>query len=549
MSILTSALSLFPVLFYYGAMTDRLIQTAFRCAVLCMACTFLFGCSGSSPLPDTLYVRLKRNPTTLDPALIVDLDGARIAAKLFSGLVRFDDSLAAAPDLAESWAVSPDSRTYTFRLRQGSRFFNGRELLADDVAYSFERVLNPQTRSPRTWVLSRIKGAQQFMRGDAAHLAGITVAGSYEISITLDEPFAPFLSLLGLTTAYVVPREEVERRGADFGFYASGSGPFVLAEWRHNQHVRLAANHNYAGPKPRLAGIWYKIIPEDFTALVAFEKGDLDLLPEIMASDYDRYLRDPKWRQYINAAPGLNTYYLGLNCQMPPFTDVRVRRAMNYAIDREKMLATIMSRRGEPAAGPLPPQLRGGAAPAGYSYDPALARRLLAEAGFPQGFSMTIYQMADLENLDICQALQSYLRAVGIDARIVQLEWSTFIETVAKGEAQAFWLSWWADYPDGENFLYPMFHSANWGAGGNTVRFKNPEIDSRIAQALSIMDTAKRQAAYREIEKEIVQEAPWVFFWHKADCSLRQPWVTGYRSCPLAVMDRGDGLAVSRPMR
>jgi peptide/nickel transport system substrate-binding protein/oligopeptide transport system substrate-binding protein len=529
-------------------MPGKIIQATIRGMALCMACCFFFGCGGEDRrLPDTLYVRLKRNPTTLDPALIVDLDGARIAAKLFSGLVRFDDSLAAAPDLAQSWTVSADSRTYTFKLKKGIDFFNGRELRAEDVAYSFERVLDPKTRSPRTWVLSRIKGAQKFMRGEAALLAGITVAGPHEISITIDEPFAPFINFLGLTTAYIVPREEVERRGADFGFYASGAGPFKLEAWQHNQFIHLAANSSYAGQQPRLAGICYKIIPEDFTALVEFEKGDLDLLPEIMASDYDRFVRDPKWRSSIDTAPGLNTYYLGLNCQMPPFTDARVRRALNHAIDREKMLATIMSRRGELAAGPLPPQLRGGAAPAGYSYDPARARQLLAAAGFPQGFAMTIYQTADLENLDICQVLQSYLRDVGIDARIVQLEWSTFIETVAKGDAQAFWLSWWADYPDAENFLYPMFHSANWGAGGNKSRFKNPDIDDRIVQALGIMDTRARQAAYRDIEKAIVQEAPWVFFWHKADCSLRQPWVTGYRAFPLAVMDRGDCLAVSRP--
>ncbi|MEI6127565.1 MAG: ABC transporter substrate-binding protein, partial [Pseudomonadota bacterium] len=177
------------------------------------------GCSikSSEKISNSLYVRLKRNPTTLDPALIVDLDGARIAAKIYSGLVNFDENLAPAPDIAASWTISSDGLTYIFTLRKGIRFFNGREISAADVVYSFERVLDPHTRSPRTWVLSRIKGARQFLAGEAPQVTGLQVRGPYELAITLEEPFAPFINFLGLTTAYIVLREEVEKWGADFG--------------------------------------------------------------------------------------------------------------------------------------------------------------------------------------------------------------------------------------------------------------------------------------------------------------------------------------------
>jgi peptide/nickel transport system substrate-binding protein/oligopeptide transport system substrate-binding protein len=525
-------------------MPKKLIFIPCICLLLCGACSW----NVEERAANCLYVRIKKNPTTLDPALIVDLDSARIAAKLYNGLVEFDKKLSPVPDIAESWTVSADGRTYTFKLRKGVRFFNGREVTAADFKYSFERVLNPQTRSPRTWVLSRIKGSSRFRKGAAGSVSGLRVRGPHELEIILDEPFAPFLSMLGLTTAYVVPREEVEKRGADYSFHGSGTGPFTLEQWRHNQFLILKANKNYWRHKPLLSEICYKIIPEDFTALVEFEKGDLDLLPEIMASEYGRYAEDPQWQPYIKKAAGLNTYYLGLNCRMPPFNDPRVRRALNFAIDREKILGTLMQGRGIWARGPLPPLLRSGQPPQGYAYSPESAKKLLKQAGYAAGFRMTIYQTADMENLDICQVIQGYLRDIGIEADIVQLEWSTFLDVVAKGEAQSFWLSWWADYPDEENFLFPLFHSSNWGAGGNRCRFMDESVDELILQAVKVMDAKKRRSLYREIEERIIQEAPWVFFWHKSACSVHQPWVKGYSMPPLAVMEKWDSIYLSKPI-
>jgi peptide/nickel transport system substrate-binding protein/oligopeptide transport system substrate-binding protein len=442
-------------------------------------------------------------------------------------------------DLALSWTLSRDGRIYRFALRKDALFFNGRPVTAHDVAFSFERVLAPETRSPRTWVLSRIQGAEAFMRGSAGRVAGLRVLGDYELEIELTEPFAPFVSMLGLTTAYVVPREEVERLGEEFGRHASGSGPFMLVEWKHNQHVRLRKNPHWQGPGPLSSGICYRIIPEDFTAMVAFEKGSLDILPEIMASEYARYTRDPKWQGGVKQAIGLNTYYLGLNCARGPFKDARVRQALNYAIDRETMLSALLDGRGEIARGPVPPKLRRGPAPSGYVYDPQRARALLAAAGYPDGFSMQIYQTADTENLDMCQAVQAYLQAVGIDVSIVQLEWSTFLAAVADGEADAFWLSWWADYPDAENFLYPLFHSANLGAGGNRSRYVDARYDRLIEQAVASPENRRRDALYAQSEDLITTQAPWIFFWHKHACSLHRPEIGGYEAVPLTVMEKG----------
>ncbi len=507
----------------------------------------LFSCTEKNErlFSNYLCVRLKSNPTTLDPALIVDVNGARIAAKLYNGLIAFNEKLLPVPDIAKSWTVSPDGLAYRFKLKKGVRFFNGREVIASDFKYSFERVLDPATRSPRTWVLSRVKGAKEFMDGKASHVSGISVTADDEMEIMLNEPFSPFISFLGLTTAYVIPREEVVKWGADFSFHGSGTGPFVLEEWHHNQFIVFKANKKYFGGGPTIAGIYYKIVPEDFTAMVDFEKGGIDILPEVIFSEYKRYADDPKWKPYLKISPGLNTYYLGFNCEKKPFNDVRVRKALNYAMDREKMLAAVMEGRGLSAAGPIPPILRKFTVSEKYSYDPEKARALLKEAGYPDGFSMKIYQTSDIENLNLCQVVQNYLKKINVKADIVQLEWSSFLDAVTKGEAQSFWLSWWADYPDAENFLFPTFHSKNRGPGGNRSRFSDGRVDDLLSQAVKVMDVNKRSLMYEKIEEIIIDQAPWIFFWHKSSCAVCQPWVKGYSVTPIPVMEKWNDLRTS----
>ena len=349
------------------------------------------ACQQSIPKKEGfLYLRLNTNPTTLDPALVVDVTGASIAAKIFNCLVRFDQDLHLRPDLAEKWEVSPDGKTYTFFLHRGILFSNGREVTADDIKYSFERVLNPTTRSPRTWVFDRIEGAQEFMKNQAQEVSGITVNDTYTLTIHLKKPFGPFLSLLSLTTASVVPKEEVEQWRADFSFHVVGTGPFMLNEWQHSQHLCLVRDPKYFRSPPHIKGILYRIIPEDLTAIVEFEIGNLDII-RIPAPEFHKYYTHPG-KHYIKEQPGLDIYYLGLNCQQPPLNDVRVRQAICMAIDREKIRTTLFEKRGLLASGPVPPLLRKSFPPLKdyFPYNPTRARELLKKAGYPEGFPLTI---------------------------------------------------------------------------------------------------------------------------------------------------------------
>ncbi len=519
------------------------------CLIALLVLSFV-GCRRSldGRISGYLYLRLNNNPTTLDPALITDVQGGAIATKLFNGLVRFNENLDIAPDIARSWKLSDDQLTYLFRLRRDIRFSNGRKVSAQDVKYSFERVLSPGTKAPLTWVLDRIEGARDFMAGKTESVSGIQIVNDHTLTIKIQKPFGPFLSLLAMTTAYIVPREEVARLGQDFSSQPIGSGPYVLKEWKHGRQLILTAREDYFDGRPKLNGIFYRIIPEDLTAVMEFETGHLDVLL-IPASEYKRYTSDPAWRDLVYGRPGLNTYYLGLNCTRPPFNDVRVRKAMNLGIDRQHILNTVFEKRGVLANGPIPPGLwkskNWSHLLQGYAYDPKKAKELIREAG-AEGHTITIYIATDPEVLDVIEVIQSQLAELGLKVEIVQLDWSALKQAVNEGEPDAFWLSWWADYPDPENFLFPLFHSASVGSGGNRTRCIDPELDRLIETAQGTMDEKQRYRLYRQAEDRVIKNAPWVFMWHKADYFVIQPWVKDFKIYPIYSIDKRVDVQLQR---
>jgi peptide/nickel transport system substrate-binding protein/oligopeptide transport system substrate-binding protein len=522
-------------------------------ALLILALLLTVCCAGCHPreetrLPNHLYLRLNSNPTTLDPALITDVQGGGIAAKLFNGLVRFDEDLTIVPDIARSWSLSEDQRAYTFRLRNTVRFSNGRTVKAGDFRYSFERVLTPGTKAPLTWVLDKIEGAGDFISGKTGSVSGIRVVDDQTLVLRLEKPFGPFLSLLAMVTAYVVPREEVERLGQDFGTHPQGTGPFLLREWKHGQDLVLEAREDYFDGRSKLKGIVFRVIPEDLTAVLEFETGRLDVLL-IPSAEYRHFTTDPAWRDLVFGKPGLNSYYLGLNCTRPPFNDLRVRQAVNMAIDRRHILNTVFEKRGVLATGPVPPGLwmnsKSPAPARGYAYDPEKAKALISQAG-AAGAVVRIFISADPEVLDIVGVIQNYLAAAGLKAEITQLDWSAFKHAVNKGEPDAFWLSWWADYPDPENFLFPLFHSSSVGPSGNRTRLIDQDLDRIIETAQKTTSTAKRYRLYQEAENRIVRNAPWVFMWHRADYYVIQPWVKEFKIYPIYSIDKRVDIRLTR---
>ncbi|MDQ7794705.1 MAG: ABC transporter substrate-binding protein [bacterium] len=494
---------------------------------------------------------LNRNPVTLDPAYVVTLLDSSICALLYNGLVRFDESGRVVPDLARTMPdVSADGLTYTFELRRGVRFHNGRELTAEDVVYSFRRILDPATISRRSWVFEAVEGAVAFNRDERTDLPGVRAEGSHRVVITLAWPLAHFLSLLAMPAGYVVDRNEVERHTdpRDYGFHPVGTGPWVLESWVPGAYLRLRANPDYFEGRPHLDALDYRIIEDGATAVAEFRAGNLHLL-RLGPVEHAVFQRDPRWEGFLVGAPDLAVYYLALNCEKEPFDNVLVRQAVNHAIDRQAILEAVLPGRYVLANGSIPPGLDGHDPHLeGYRYDPALARRLLAAAGYPRGFRMEIVQTSSPGVLQITEPIQRMLAEVGVEARLVQLESGAFFATIGdQGNPDCFFVSWWADIPDAENFLYPLFHSRNRGGGGNRARFSDPAVDAILDRARLTLGAAERSELYRDAQRLVFSQAPWVPLYFPINYLACRPEVGGFVACSIANAQKMTGVWLAPP--
>lgn len=491
--------------------------------LLVLAC--LVGCSRHGT-DAVLKLALQTEPSTLDPAFSADFASGRVSSLIHSNLVAFDPDGKIIPDLAGRWEVSDGARSYLFHLRE-AHFSNGRRVVAGDVVYSFHRLLDPATASPRWWLLAAVRGASAFHErtGPRGRVA-VSASDDSTVAIVLEAPVAHFASLLAMPAAGVVCREEVERLGTQYGRTPCGSGPWKLAAWRESDEIDLVPNAGSPGRAPSIAGISIRIIPEPMTQIAEFESGNLDVL-EVPRAELEH------WRTAgvtLLSREELRVAYIGLNTRRPPFGDVRVRQAINMAVDVEKIIARVLFGGGSRARGVVPPALRGSPEPADrYPYNPARARELLAEAGYPNGLDVEIWQRENPEGGRVLESVQGYLAAVGVRAKLVTREWGAFKEAVDKGTPEAFYLDWYADYPDAENFLAPLFHSSNVGGKGNRTGYSNARVDSLLDAAGSSMDAGRRWELYRAAEEIIYRDAPWLFLWFPVQYEVCSPRLTGYR--------------------
>jgi peptide/nickel transport system substrate-binding protein/oligopeptide transport system substrate-binding protein len=507
-------------------------------AVAVAACVVAPGCARDADDPGTLRLALKTSPNQLDPALVVDVAEGEICSQLFQGLVCFAADGKIVPDLAKAWVIGQGGTRYLFRLDGNMRFANGRTVTASDVVFSFQRVLAPDSRSSRRWVLERIRGAPSFASGDTPAVAGLSAPDDSTVVIELEEPFGPFLSLLSLPAAMVVPREEltatpagVSAAGSNFRTFGGlpvGSGQWRLVEWERGDYLLLDRNPHHPNRPEGITAVRFRIIPEAFTQVAEFESGALDIL-SIPLAELDRFREDQRYRDLLQERAELRVYYIGLNNSRPPFDNPSVRRALNLAVDVDRMTAVLTSGTAILSSGAVPPALSGYAARDPYPYDPRAARELLAARGYPEGFEMEIWLRDSPEGNRMLEAVQGYLAEVGVEVRLVRREWSAFKEAVSTGRVDAFFLDWVADYPHAENFIFPLFHSANAGGGGNRSFYKDPDIDRLIEEAGRTIDREKVGEMYARIDGEIHNDAPWIYLYHPVAFQVVSPDVTGYQ--------------------
>ena len=484
--------------------------------------------AGERAVIGSVYRRpLGNEPSTLDPARINDVYSRSVAQQLSDGLVRFDQTLAIAPALAQFWKSSRDGLTWTFTLRKGARFHHGREVTTDDVIYSFTRILDPRLKSGAADLFLDVLGAQEFRDGRAKAVAGLVALDRYTLQVSLKEAQRPFVQVLAVGQAKIVPRDVVEQRGDAFGAHPVGTGPFKLGHWEHGKEIALTANRDYHDGPPKLSRIVYRMFPGDaFDAMYGeFRKGALEDTP-IPSQDY-RAIIGAKTYLYVKR-PIFSVRFYGFNTRVKPLDDRRVRQALIHAIDREGLIEEIFFGRYTPAHGILPPGTLGfNPGLEGYAFDPGKARELLARAGYPEGRGLPLLTVWSSVKPDTVmrehERIKRYLAAVGVRLDVQYLtDWPTFSRRLSEGTAPIFLYAWFADVPDPENFLPRLFHSKS---SRNFFGYANPIVDGLFARASQESDPQRRVDLYRRAEKLILDDAPVIPSLHYTYERLFQPYV------------------------
>jgi peptide/nickel transport system substrate-binding protein/oligopeptide transport system substrate-binding protein len=414
------------------------------------------------------------------------------------------------------------------------KFHHGREVNADDFIYTFTRLLHPHTASPRAWLFERVQGAKEFLAGTAERVEGLQTLDAYTLQITLSQPYAPFISILGMVQAQVVPREEVERLGAAFGRQPVGTGPFRFVNWLAGEQITLEANKEYFEGRPFLDHIHYRIITDLQRAMAEFEQGTLEdtVLPDYQSTPL---IGDPRFQFFRK--PLLATLFLWLETRDGPLSNRKVRQAINYAINLEAINSTIRQNHLVQARGILPMGMPGyNPDLEGYPYNLARARQLLVEAGHPQGKDLPPLELWTSVTSAIAlqehEAIKRDLEQLGLKIELFMAEsWQHYKTAVlGKRPGAMYRYVWYADFPDPDNFLFSLFHSQS---SSNYGHYSNPAVDRLLEQARSEGDYLKRIEVYRQTEALIMADAPVVNLVYATYQTLFQSYVQGIELNPL----------------
>lgn len=480
------------------------------------------------------------DPLTLDPALTSDAGSATYVVEIFGGLVTFDRDLNLIPDLAESIPepeTNPDGTvSYTFTIREDAKFHNGRPVTAEDFKYSIERAAAPETLSPTASLyLDDIVGFRDFARGRAEELTGVEVLDDRTLRITIDGPKEYFLQKLTYPTAFVVDQREVEPNPQTWFRKPNGTGPFKLVEWTLNEKVVLEANERYHLGAPGVDRVTF-LLAGNFLTL--YENGELDI-SGVPLTDIER-ARDPA--EALNAElienPSLDIFYIGFNLKEPPFDDPLVRQAFAIAIDKGAIARVALRDAAVVAQGILPPGMPGYDPNfQGLPYDPERARQLLEESSYggPEGLPRIVWTTSGqgASPGDVVEAIQAMWRQnLGVEVEVEQVEFGTFLLDVERGRFQMWDLGWIADYVDPQDFVDILFFSES---RQNDFEYANPEVDALLEEARTEPDAARRLDLYRQAERLIINDAPFIPLFHSKNVAVVKPYVQNYEPPPFVI--------------
>ncbi len=480
----------------------------------CLALAGLFGGAAAfaAPAEKTLTIGVDQEAVGLDPNIVTAFSSHRRIDMLYNKLVRIDENMSIVPDLAESWE-NPDNLTYVFRIRKGVKFHNGRELKAEDVQYSLNRVLDPKTASPG--------------RSYIATVTNIAVTDPYTVKLTLSGPLPSLLDGLASNNLAIVAKEVVEANG-NLQKVEGGTGPFMLKEWLPDNSMTLVKNPAYFEKGfPLVDKVVFRVIPEQASLLAGVRSGELDMATISDGATIRQALNDKG--VVVMRKPGLNMRIFSFNTSRKPFDDARVRYAFALALNRDEIIAAAEFGSAQ-KTGPLPVSVAAWALPPAKlpaaAPDLAQAKKLLADAGYPNGFSFKIVCSTTYEGgLSVAQIAQEQLKKIGVAAELEVVEWGVYIDRWTKRDFDTM-IELRGGSAEPDRFLYRTFHSTG---GVNNFLFKDADVDKLLEQGRSLTKQADRKAVYDKLQAALTEKAPAVFLYCPYENQVLNPKVKGFK--------------------
>lgn len=519
----------------------KILVASVVCAVLLTA---LGGCererrTEKATLEGVLLVGNGAEPQELDPHLVSGVPEHRLLSALFEGLVDLDPAtLEPIPGTAERWRISPDGTVYTFYLREDARWSNGEPVTAQDFLYAWERILTPALASEYASMLHCVVNARAFNTGEITDFAevGVKALDDRTIEVRLEHPTPYFLSLHIHYTWYPVPRKVIEGLGGmtarDTKWtqpeHMVSNGAFKLAQWEPDKVIRVEKNpHYWNAEQVRLQAIAFYPIEDAMTEDRTFRTGGLHLTENVPLPKIEVYQKENY--PYLHIDPYLGTYYYRLNTTKPPFDDQRVRRAFALSLDRATLVTQVVKAGRQPADHYVPPDTAGYTSRARVPYDVAQARRLLAQAGYPDGKGFPkvelLYNTSEDHKRIAEAAQQMWKKALGVEVQLLNQDWKVYLDSMNTLNYDMARSGWIGDYSDPYNFL-ECFLSGN---GNNRTGYASPEYDRLVRKGASIMHKAGRLATYQQAEALLLEDAPIVPVYFYTRPYLKSPDVKNWQ--------------------
>ena len=449
----------------------------------------------------TLRTTMEGEATSLDPAVIFDSETFRLLENVHAPLLIKGLGNDILPGVAKSWSIQEDNLTWIFNLRRGAKFHNGREIKASDVKYSLERLLSPTLKSPNSWFLAEVDGSKEFEEGKAREVRGIRVLDNYRIEIRLAKPYSGFLLNLAQTCCSIVAKEDVEKG------QITGCGPYIL-EGRDSEKYILKAYKDYFAGSPYVDTI--EVVYEGKTHIENYLDGKIDFM--ILNSNRVKELSEKNQRVKINTTNVLITNFFGFNLKRNSIfsRDKDIRKAINYAVNKQRIIKDIMVDLATEAKGVFPPAIIDNSYLSGFSYNPTKAKEILRSKGLRPTDKLSI--LAREENVGaIIEYIVEDLKAVGIECDIVKVPGKKYMSPESIAKADLYSMGWVADTGDPDNYLQPLFNPEVYTNFGG---YNNPQVTELMDKAKEIISPEKRLSSYKRIEEMIIEDAPWLFLYH-----------------------------------